>query len=86
MPSSVRPPLLHSARPNGHDIKLDSLKTSVAVKSMIILHYHDDLITTSHRRSGKSKNDRKLTELDVLTVPKRTILCFIQKYFDQTNI
>ena len=33
--------------PHGHDIKLDSLKTSVAFKFIIILH---NLITTHHRK------------------------------------
>ena len=51
--------------PHGQDIKLNSFKTSVALKSMIILQ---NLITTNHRKSGKSKDDLKLTELDVVTV------------------
>ncbi len=51
--------------PHGHDIKLNSFKTSVALKSMIILQ---NLITTNHRKSGKSKDDLKLTELDVVTM------------------
>ena len=50
--------------PQGHDIKLNSLKTSVALKFMIILQ---SLITTDHRKGGESKYDRKLTELDVAT-------------------
>ncbi len=51
--------------PHGHDIKLNSFKTSVALKSMIILQ---NLIRTNHRKSGKSKDDLKLTELDVVTM------------------
>ena len=48
--------------PYGHDIKLDSLKTSVAFKFMMILQ---NLIATNHRQSGKNKYDCKLPELDV---------------------
>ena len=51
--------------PRGHDIKLDSLKASVAFKYMIM---GQNLITASHRESGKSKYDRKLHELDVVTM------------------
>ena len=50
--------------PYGHDINLSSFKTSVALKFAIILQ---NLIKTSHRKSGKSKYDRKLTKLDVVT-------------------
>ena len=50
--------------PVGHDMKLNSFKRNVALKFMIRL---DNLITTSHRKSGKIKYDRKLTELDVVT-------------------
>ena len=49
---------------HGHDIKLNSFKTSVALRFMIVLQ---NLITTNHRRSVKSKYDRKLTELNVVT-------------------
>ena len=42
--------------PHGHDIKLDSFKTSVAFKDIII---SENLITTGHRESGESKYDRK---------------------------
>ena len=49
---------------HGHDIKLDSLKTSVAFKFMIILQ---NLIGSNHRESDKNKYARKLPELDVLT-------------------
>ena len=50
--------------PQGHDIKLNTFKTSVALKFIIILL---NLTTTSHRKSGESKYDRKLTKLDVVT-------------------
>ena len=43
--------------PYGHQIK-----TSMTFKFVIILH---NLIKAYHRKSGKSKYDRKLTELDV---------------------
>ena len=53
--------------PHGHDIKLNSFKTSVALKSILIIL--QNLITTNHRtESGKSKDDLKLTELDVVTM------------------
>ena len=48
--------------PYGHDIKLDSLKKSVAFKFIMILQ---NLIATNHRQSGKNKYDCKLPELDV---------------------
>ena len=48
----------------GHDINLNSFKTSVALKFVIILQ---NLIKINHRKSGKSKYDRKLTELNVVT-------------------
>ena len=47
--------------PHGHDIKLNSFKTSVALRFMMVLQ---NLITTNYRRSVKSKYDRKLTELN----------------------
>ena len=50
--------------PYGHDIKLNSCKTSVALTFMTILQ---NLITTNHGENGESKYDRKLTELDVVT-------------------
>ena len=50
--------------PYRHDMKFDSFKTNVALKFMISL---DNLETTNHRKSGKGKNDRKLTEHDVVT-------------------
>ena len=45
--------------PHGHDINFNSLKTRVALKFVIILQ---NLIKTNHRKSGKSKYDRKLTD------------------------
>ena len=53
---------LCNSDPHGHNIKLDSLKTSVAFKYMIILQ---NLMTTD-RKSSKSKHGSKLTELDVV--------------------
>ena len=38
--------------PQGHDIKLNIIKTSVALKFMIILK---NLTTTNHRKSSESK-------------------------------
>ena len=46
--------------PYGHHINLKSLKTSMTLKFVIILQ---NLIKAYHRKSGKSKYDRKLTEL-----------------------
>ena len=48
--------------PYGHHINLTSFKTSMTLKFVIIL---EDLIKTRHRKSGKSKCDRKVTELNV---------------------
>ena len=50
--------------PQGDDIKLNTFKTSVALKFMIILQ---NLTTTNHRKSGESKYDRSLTEIDVVS-------------------
>ena len=50
--------------PQGHDIKLNSFKTSVALRFLIV---SQNLIATNHRRSVKSKYGRKLTELNVVT-------------------
>ena len=50
--------------PYGHHINLKSLKTSMTLKFVMILQ---NLIKAYHRKSGKSKYDRKLTELDVET-------------------
>ena len=48
--------------PYGHHINLTSFKTSMTVKFVIILQ---NLTKTYHRKSGKSKCDRKVTELNV---------------------
>ena len=69
---SIKTPVHTVPDPHGHDIKLNSFKTSVALKSMIILQ---NLITTNHRKSGKSKDDLKLTELDVVTMRIRYRAC-----------
>ena len=45
-----------------HHINLTSFKTSMTLKFVIILQ---NLIKTYHRKSGKSKCDRKVTELNV---------------------
>ena len=55
--------------PYGHHISLKSFKTSMALKFVIILQ---NLIKAYHRKSGKSKYDRKLTELDVETTRIRS--------------
>ena len=51
-------PVYRVPDPEGHDIKLNTFKTSVALKFMIILQ---NLTTPSHKRSGESKYDRNLT-------------------------
>ena len=55
--------------PCGHHINLKSLKTSMTLKFVIILQ---NLIKAYHRKSGKSKYDRKLAELDVKTTRIRS--------------
>ena len=55
--------------PYGHHINLKSLKTSMILKFVIILQ---NLIKAYHRKSGKSKYDRKVTELDVETTRIRS--------------
>ena len=49
--------------PHGHGIKLNSFKTSVALKFVMTLQN----LTTNHEKSGESKYGRKLTEFDVAT-------------------
>ena len=49
---------------HGHDIKLNSSTTGVALTLTTVLQ---NLTTGSHRKSGESKYDRKLPELDVVT-------------------
>ena len=53
----------------GHYINLKSFKTSMTFKFVIKLQ---NLIKTYHRKSGKSKYDLKLTELDVETTQIRS--------------
>ena len=53
--------------PHGHDIKLDSLKTSVAFKFMRI----SQNLITNRRESGKNYYDRKLPELHLVTMQIR---------------
>ena len=55
--------------PYGHHINLKSLKASMTLKFAIILQ---KLVKAYHRKSGKSKYDRKLTELDVETTRIRS--------------
>ena len=55
--------------PYAHHINLKSLQTSMTLKFVIILQ---NLIKMYHRKSGKSKYDRKLTELDVETTRIRS--------------
>ena len=50
--------------PQGHDIKLNTFKTSVALKFMIVLQ---NLTTTNQRKRGERKYDHKLTELNAVT-------------------
>ena len=45
-------------------VTISSLKTSMTLKFAIILQ---NLIKAYHRKKGKSKHDRELTELDVET-------------------
>ena len=54
--------------PYVHHINLKSLKTSMTLKFVIL----QNLIKAYHRKSGKSKYDRKLTELDVETTRIRS--------------
>ena len=54
--------------PYGHHINLKSLKTSMTLKFVIILQN----FKACHTKSGKSKYDRKLTELDVGTTRIRS--------------
>ena len=70
--------------PYGHHINiyLKSLKTSMTLKFVIILQ---NLIKAYHRKSGKSKYDRKLTELDVETARIRTEPIPV-KMLDETQI
>ena len=62
-------PVHTGPEPYGHHINLNSFKTSMTLKFVIILQ---NLIKAYHRKSGKSKYDRKLTELDVETARIRS--------------
>ena len=53
---------------HGHDIKLSNLKTSVVLKSMIILQ---NLGTTIHRKIDKSEDGLKVAEVGFVTVRVR---------------
>ena len=57
-------PRLHGTGSLGHDINFNSFNTPVNFQLQIILQ---NLIKTSHREGGRSKYDRKQTELDVVT-------------------
>ena len=57
-------PRLHGTGSLWSRIKLNGLKTSLALAFMTILQ---NLITTNHGRNGESKYDRKLTEFDLVT-------------------
>ena len=67
--SGVYDPVHTEPDPYGHHINLKSLKTNMTLKFVIILQ---NLIKAYHRKSGKSKYDRKLTELDVGTARIRS--------------
>ena len=49
-------------------MKFNTWETSVDRKFMISLH---NLMTTNYRKSDKSKYDRKLTKLDIVTIRVR---------------
>ena len=53
----------------GHYMNLECFKTGMTFKFVIKLQ---NLIKTYYRKSGKSKYDRKLTELDVETTRIRS--------------
>ena len=61
--NGVSDPVYTVPDPHGHDIKLNTFKTRVALKLMIL----QNLTTTNRRKSDESKYDRKLTKLDVVT-------------------
>ena len=68
--------------PRGHDIKLKSFKTSVALEFRIGLQSSR---TTS--QSSKSKYDRKLLELDVGTGTVRRSFTYVQlNYIYKTTV
>ena len=57
---SVLHPVHTGPDPYGHHINLKRLKTSMTLKFVIILQ---NIIIAYHRKSGKSKYDRKMTKL-----------------------
>ena len=59
---TVLDPVHTGPDPYGNHINLTSFKTSMTLKFVLILQ---NLIKTYHRKSGKSKCDRKVTELNV---------------------
>ena len=63
-------PVHTEADPYDHHINLKSLKTSMTLKFVIILQ--NLIIKAYHRKSGKSKYDRKLTEPNVETTQIRS--------------
>ena len=56
--------------PYGRDIKLKSLKTSIAFKFMLMLH---NLIPANHGKRSRNEYDRKLTEFDVVIMGIGTV-------------
>ena len=68
--SKFQDPVYTVPDPQGHNIKLNTFEKSVALKFMIILQ---NLTTTNDRRSGESKYDRKVSELDVVTTRIYTV-------------
>ena len=66
----VKDPVYRVPDPQSHDIKLNTFKTSVALKFMIILQ---NLTTTNQRKSGESKYDRKLIKIDIVTRRTSTV-------------
>ena len=57
-------PVYTVSDPQGHDTKVNTFRTSLALKFILILH---NLTTANHRKSGESKYDRELAKLDVVT-------------------
>ena len=63
--NGVLDPVYTVPDPQGHDIKLNTFKMSVALEFMIILQ---NLTTTNQRKSGEAGyiSVRKLTKLDIV--------------------
>ena len=57
-------PVYTVSDPQGHDTKVNTFRTSLALKFILIFHH---LTTANHRKSGESKYDRELAKLDVVT-------------------